>query len=770
MFGGFLKISVKLEFKLKDIQSDFIEFVNKNEKIFFFEAVENDSFEKIVEKLMLCFLIKKLQIEIKLTSLYYEHYVRNFFKEDQVPKINDFILICCEKYSTFSLSNNIEQFLNDRIFLNEEKIKSGIVYTPPIIINRILERTLKKDLNSKTIIELIHYKIADLSCGTGAFLLAAMNKLKAHYNSILDSYKVNNELDQLLAKFPGLRNLDLFIIEHNLYGFDIDFFALNLLKIYLYLRITKNLINFQLSYEEFLQKIEKNIINLNIFILDQQKIREILPKFDLIVGNPPYVPWNQIKPYRKVFEKEHYLGCKFDFRPFHGDTQPNLYLFFLIFSLNILRSEGKLGFILPIEWLYHDKVIKIRNYIISQNRDVEIEKFSEKTKIFKVNQSIIGTNSLIIYISEKKNSPVISFSSIKIDESQKIQLSDKISMYTVEFISKPWVLVDERLRSVKKEILSNKNLSYLSETNQFLVKSGFQPPMKKALDYFTLNSNDLKLLNNNEKQHLYPVILNSNEIKEYYIAKLDKYWIVLNDEFGTEQEFQMECPKLYKLLKNKGLKTNKKFWWEFPNIRNLNIYKTKVPKIISPRVSTTNRFALDFNKTIIKGTNSIVISKNLSYFYLLGLFNSKLANFWYQNFGFQYHGDTSRKFEPAKLKKYFLPIINEENELISLFSEVLFKIKIKNLEAFFQIEKKIKQIIDLLIFEHYFKHKIGLNISNYLKTSYSEWLDKLSNLTSDYTAEDLNLIGKFLNKLSNDPSYQEKINHILYNELIQIIE
>ncbi|NHI91201.1 MAG: hypothetical protein EAX96_01775 [Candidatus Lokiarchaeota archaeon] len=766
-----MKISVEPIFNLNKLKTDFKEFITKKKKYFPLSENLKRTLPKYIENLIICFLLKKIEIEIDVNSTYFDKYSRQLFTETQISLINEIITNLIKKYSDFSLINEyyLNQLLKERVSMDLEKIKEGIVYTPSNIVDRILTNTLEKQIKDLSFDNLIKYKLGDLSCGTGVFLFSSLKILKNSYINHIKSFKEQGIYEKICTKYPLIDNLDLFIILNNINGYDIDAFALNILKICFFSLISKNNEKFIMSYEKFKNQLDKKIKNINIFILNNDEIENKMPKFDLIVGNPPYVSWSHIKQYRKIFENGSYMGCKFDFRPSHEDTQPNLYLFFLIFSLNRLKKNGNLGYIIPTEWLNHEKAKKIRDFIIMQNRDIEIEQFTDQTKIFKINQSYIGTNSLILFIRQKNKLPTISYSNIEIDLSNNIIELNKKRIFSLNLLFKPWIFLDERLKAVKNEIISNKDLIYLSDTNHFLVKSGFQPPMKEALNYFTFFSHEMEKLTEGEMKHVHPVILNSNEIKEYYLADPKRFWIVLNNEFNNESEFKTTYPNIYRLLRSKSIKNNRKLWWEFPNVRNLHLYKTEVPKIISPRVSSKNRFALDFNKSIIKGTNSIIISKNLSYFYLLGIFNSRLANFWYKNFGFSYHG-VSRRFEPAKLKNYFLPIINGEDTLICLFSKIIY-----NLESF--EEKKCsnliansKKILDLLVYELYFKSIVGLNLANHLNDSYNMWINEINCIGDRFSVEKTNLISKFLNKLSNDPIYLNLINTILNNELIKIIE
>lgn len=134
-------------------------------------------------------------------------------------------------------------------------------------------------------------------------------------------------------------------------------------------------------------------------------------KFDLIIGNPPYFVMkkkNVPKPYHKYF-----------------DGRPNIFILFIIKSLELLNTNGILSFILPksfLNCLYYDKTRKYLNmfqilYIIecsNEYMDTEQETILliVQKSVKKDNQShclsysdytIFGTPVTIVKLTELYN-------------------------------------------------------------------------------------------------------------------------------------------------------------------------------------------------------------------------------------------------------------------------------------------------------------------------------------------------------------------------------
>lgn len=89
-------------------------------------------------------------------------------------------------------------------------------------------------------------------------------------------------------------------------------------------------------------------------------------KFDCVVGNPPYVPINCLpEEYREMASE-----VSIDNRPI-GVTA-NLWLSFLIRSIELLEIGGNLGFVLPTSFEYADYARPIRGHLIENFSCVDV--------------------------------------------------------------------------------------------------------------------------------------------------------------------------------------------------------------------------------------------------------------------------------------------------------------------------------------------------------------------------------------------------------------
>lgn len=158
------------------------------------------------------------------------------------------------------ISNIYEEFL--------EK-KPGVVYTPPYLVNFLLDECMPfSDLNT-------NFKILDPACGSGVFLVGAYRRLIYRWR------KANNWNRPTLAKLKAL-------LKDNIFGCDKDKDAVNLSIFSLSLALCDELTPLQIwDNLEFDSLDRENLLNDDFFnLILADRINE--HQFDLVIGNPPF--------------------------------------------------------------------------------------------------------------------------------------------------------------------------------------------------------------------------------------------------------------------------------------------------------------------------------------------------------------------------------------------------------------------------------------------------------------------------------------------------
>lgn len=282
-----------------------------------------------------------------------------------------------------SEAQNIESALTDQAERISRRKKEGIFYTPDYIVRYIVENSVgeylrqredeyKKEFGLKTEILdatyerrerraylkyqhfLQNIKILDPACGSGAFLVYVFDYL----------LEENRRIDAILG--GALTSYDDYvreILRNNVYGVDVNEESVEITKLSLWLKTAQK--------GKKLTALDRNIRCGNSLVDDaayagpkafswKSEFPDVFADggFDVIVGNPPYVRsrdnvLDEIKPYiattyANLFEK------------------PNLYLLFMERSTQLLRPDGKLGFVVPNSWLGMASAEKTRRMLLER--------------------------------------------------------------------------------------------------------------------------------------------------------------------------------------------------------------------------------------------------------------------------------------------------------------------------------------------------------------------------------------------------------------------
>lgn len=155
-------------------------------------------------------------------------------------------------------------------FLGEDKQEKGLFYTPSHLAKLLVDECIP--LKKYGGVNLKDFKILDPACGSGIFLVVAFKRL-------VQIWRLQNEM-----KFPDIK--DLKPLLKNIYGVDKEEQAIKLASFSLSLALCNELNPIKIINElRFDDLTIENLIWSDFFQCDSIKGK----KFDLVIGNPPFV-------------------------------------------------------------------------------------------------------------------------------------------------------------------------------------------------------------------------------------------------------------------------------------------------------------------------------------------------------------------------------------------------------------------------------------------------------------------------------------------------
>ncbi len=621
----------------------------------------------------------------------------------------------------------------------EVRKAGGVYYTPEFVVDYIIENTVGVLIKGKTPKQIEAIKILDPACGSGTFLVRAYTYILDY---LLDYYKKNpskyrKEIYQVRDDVWFLTTeIRKKVLLDNIYGVDIDAQAAEVTKLSLLLKVleneTKESVNQQLKLfkERALPNLDSNIRCGNSVVdlsyLQQQKLAvfgndssNVNPfdwngafpfKFDVIVGNPPYVKeyTNReiFEPVKKTEIKKYYQG-KMDF-----------WYFFTCKALDLLKENGLHSFIAQNNWITSAGASILRNKVLSESRILSFFDFNDfkvfkeagiQTMVFvlkktatnklysldfyKITDKTISKEELINFLSNLKSNPKIEHFKAEINP---LELKDKEIIFTDTDLSK----VLERIKSKSNYKLKDLEVStgidvhqdFVNDNHIKIIKDG---SIKKGDGIFNLTGEEYEnlKLSSKEKNVVKP-FYTTEQLHKYYGNPKNNLWIIYSD-INVRKNIE-EYPHIKAHLDRfKKVITSDFAPYGLHRAREQKFFEGE--KIMSLRKTDRPIFTYTNFPCYVSQTYFVIKPTDINLKYLVGLLNSKLVNFW-----LYYSG--KRQGEQLQIDKgplLSIPLIKKDNkeiiEAVDLLMNLNRKLDLANLEQEKELLKKQISVLETKI-------------------------------------------------------------------------
>ncbi|MHA1693933.1 MAG: N-6 DNA methylase [Candidatus Helarchaeota archaeon] len=580
----------------------------------------------------------------------------------QINKINKMIFNEIDKYNFKSM--DLFNLLYQEMFTIKTRRNLGEYYTPPELAKLMVDDSYK-----------LGDYVLDPNCGSGTILIEII--LKIIRSDIPDTDKIK--------------------YLNRIYGFDINPIAILIVKANLLL----------IYYLNNLRDTSINIFLLNPLFEKEYKGAQF-PKFDLIIGNPPWIVLNSIHSYEykeKIRMKALELGIIRG-----GKYSTSIEISSLIFedvSQYFLKKGGIIFFIMTNGVMNGDQHSKFRTF--KNFKEITIWKFTED--IFRINSICLKAKKGFRPILERLKINVIELFCIKKDSKWefKFKRPEIYVPYNYNTISEnskiirrfiPLKILELLLPQKKSEYSSKfyqgaslipRNLIFINidlEINEKLVKISpymdFQakyPWNKKPFDNAII-----------EKKYIFNVAKSTDLVP---FKLLTTHYVVLpinKKDFKYEPKLLNKYAQIHFNFLNNYYKENikegtkiGKLWNEINHFNKLiNPNQKRKIKIIFNGIGSIVKSAVLTNYELIDTSLYYYSTNNLDEaYYLMAVLNSPSITYSIQYFGSIGKSGTLRNIHKHPLN-IPIPLYNPNNELCT---------KISNLG------KKLEQLVQSLINE-----------------------------------------------------------------------
>ena len=663
---------------------------------------------------------------------------------DKLQISDDLLATHTRKMSTYDFESDVDVNILGHIFENSlseieevtqqinsgkapqtsKRKQDGVFYTPQYITKYIVENTVGRLCSEKKhdlgIVEeeyfsdqrrqlktkqrlldqlqqyrdwLLQITILDPACGSGAFLNAALQFLMAEHKLI----------DEMEAKVAGsaivFQDVENSILEHNLYGVDINEESVEIAQLALWLRTAKP--------HRKLNSLNENIKCGNSLISDpaiagdkafnwQEQFPKVFEKggFDVVIGNPPYV---QLQSMGAMSDA--YAQCGFE----TYNKSADLYCLFTERGYNLLKPNGLQSFIMPNKWM-----------LVSYGK--ELRKFMAKTNLQQIInfgdvQFFEGAATIVCIFVTKKGGPLKDVEALSLNKKtykgdflNEVQAGIELYPHE-EFGEDEWSIQPRLHLNILQKMKNGVSLKNMPIEINCGLKTGFN-------DAFFINEEERSLLISEDvkSEELIHPLLRGRDLQAWYTSNDGQY--IINPHNGLPKKkiapiniedypaIKRHLDQFITKLTNRGDKGVTPY-----NLRACDyLEEFSKPKILYSEITAFFPFIYDEKGLMCNNKIFFITAKDetIDLKYLTAVFNSKLCKLWIWYNCPELLGGT-REIRKVYFENFCIPLDVDQNILSSLAD--------KQIQHVSQLQKKRNRFLRRLS-----ENFEGIKITNALQT------------------------------------------------------
>lgn len=548
----------------------------------------------------------------------------------------------------------------------EVRKAGGVYYTPQWVVDEIVRLTIDPLIAGKRPRDLQKFRVLDLACGSGSFLLSAFARLIRHFEEYYTEHPTVDRREHL-EDAQGVHRLTADakakLLRNSIFGVDVDPAAAEVTTMSLYLKSLESdapeYVRTQMSLSgAILPSLAENIRVGNSLVstdfyaqtqLDTDEEHRLRPfkwesrnegfgrviddgGFDVVIGNPPY--FNVDATYGAGHQVPAYLKSAY---AEVWQDKTDIYYYFMRKAAGL--ANQRLGFIVSRAFLEADKAASIRAWLAD---NASLERLLDFGGFMVFADAGIATAITIFDTSPEHRGAEMAIRRLVAGEHTPAEVLEGARTGAAPFEvftrratlnGRPWRFPNPHTAALYERLdAAGDHLSRLCELGQGM-QTGANGVFGKLRDE-DVTRYDLP------RDLLKPRARNS-DIDAFYVANSGEWVLYLEDvayyvDLPESVQAYLGLPANGAKLKGRAaFKRGNCEWWKYTWPLHKDLHDR--PRIVCPYRTSHNRFVIDDTFAWMTLTDTTVaflregVKEDIRY--VLGLLNSKLLTFRFRGLG-----------------------------------------------------------------------------------------------------------------------------------------
>jgi len=457
---------------------------------------------------------------------------------------------------------------------------------------------------------LSHIRVVDPACGSGAFLVAAFDMLDAEYR------RVNDQI-QAITGNPDIFDIDRAILNNNLHGVDLNAESIEITKLSLWLKTAQ--------HGKPLESLEAHLRVGNSLISPADggatwsdapfdwtaAFHEVVADggFDVVLGNPPYVRMERLKPVKPYLEQRYAVAS----------DRLDLYGYFYELGVRLLKPGGRLGYISSSTFFKTGSGDRLRDYLLSHAQLRALVDFGD----IQVFEGVTTYPAIVVLERATAPDPAAPLRFLALDDTLPENLSAAFAqqgqaMPQSRLTRDGWRLEDDRAARLRDKLT----------VGQPTLKDVYGTPCRGVVtglnDAFVVNraTRDRLVAEDPRSAELLKPFLEGKDLKKWRIEPQDLWLIYIPKNAIAIDDYPAIKAHLLPFKEALEKRATKQEWFELQQAQAAYVPAFEAPKVFYPDMSQGPKFSLDPRGYYMGNTGYFVPNAD---WFLLGLMNSRIV-------------------------------------------------------------------------------------------------------------------------------------------------